>query len=109
MSLFEYFKFKPKPPPRITVPENIYSGGDGSSPEMAIVINTNASSLGVRAEYNWIETRYGQRDVDWSVAKRSHGESLNGKYVEVFYIILKNGDKKIFYFDISAFFGKFIY
>lgn len=43
-----------------------YSGGDGSSPEEAVVIRAPDKPTGIRAEYLWLEDRFGTRGEDWT-------------------------------------------
>jgi len=43
-----------------------YSGGDGSSPEEAVVVHAPNKPAGIRAEYLWLEHRFGTRGEDWS-------------------------------------------
>jgi len=84
-----------------------HSGGDGSSPEKAVIINATSTVAGIAAEYSWIEERYGKRDVAWTVRMRSHGTRPDGKSIETFVIALANGAELGIHFDISAFYGRF--
>jgi hypothetical protein len=86
---------------------DLYSGGDGTSPDQAVVINATVSSVGVTAEYAWIEQTYGARDKDWTVESRSHGTAQDGRIFETFLIKLRDGSVRKVVFDISAFFGRF--
>jgi hypothetical protein len=83
-----------------------YSGGDGSSPETAVVINATSSLFGNAAEYSWIEGRYGKREVDWTLQLRSHGQRPDGRYFEILFLSLRNGDERSIHFDITAFYGR---
>lgn len=86
-------------------PDEMHTGGDGSSPDSAVIINATTSLLGVAAEYKYIGSRYGTRDVDWKVVSRRHGPYKN-TYQEVFEIATSGGQSFVLHFDISAFFGK---
>jgi hypothetical protein len=86
---------------------DLFAGGDGSSTAQAVVINATSSSVGINAEYKWIESRYGARDKDWTIEMRMHGGSDDGKSYETFYIKLADGTPKTIVFDISSFYGRF--
>jgi len=85
---------------------NLYSGGDGTSPEEAVVINATSSLVGVRAEYDWIEKKYGKRDVDWTMSMQSHGTGENGIIWDSISIRLADGTGVNLYFDISSYYGR---
>ena len=82
-----------------------YFGGNGHSIEEAILINKNSEFEGVAAEYEFLELKYGKRDVDWYLKKQILLEE-NGKHYDKLIIKLKNGQELIYYFDISLFYGK---
>jgi len=84
---------------------DLYSGGDGSCPEKAVVINATNSISGIDAEYKWIEKFYGKRNKDWKVLTRMHGSNENGKSHETFEIECIDGRRAKIVFDISAFYG----
>jgi hypothetical protein len=86
---------------------DLYGGGDGSSETSAVVINATSSSVGIQAEYKWIETKYGPREKAWTVEMRMHGSSKDGKSYETFNIKLSDGTLKTVVFDISSFYGRF--
>ncbi len=85
----------------------LYTGGDGSTIQMAVVINATSSPAGINAEYKWIESRYGALNKDWKIESRMHGESDSGKFYETFHIKLADGTLKTIVFDISSFYGQF--
>lgn len=85
----------------------LFSGGNGSCTESAVVINATSSLAGISAEYQWISNQYGRRDQDWKVVSRSHGSSDDGKYYETFHVELTGGARRTIVFDISSFFGRF--
>lgn len=86
---------------------DLYAGNDGSSTQEAVVINATSSSVGIDAEYKWIESRYGAQDKDWTIEMRMHGGSDDGKSYETFHIKLADGTPKTIVFDISSFYGRF--
>ena len=97
MGLLEFLGLKRK----------LYSGGDGSSNDCAVIIHAKSTLIGVPAEYAWLEKHFGKRDVDWSIGFRSHGGSDNGKVFETYHINLVNGTTKTVVFDITSFYGCF--
>ena len=86
--------------------EQIDSDGGGDSMDRAIIINANTTTKGVRAEYDFISSKCGQRDLDWTFESQMALRS-NGRHYDYIKVKLKNGDKKSFYFDITQFYGKF--
>jgi hypothetical protein len=86
---------------------DLYSGGDGSTIENAVVIKATNSIAGIDAEYKWIGQRYGPRNQAWKVASRMHGSNQNGKSYETFDIECTNGKHVKIIFDVTAFYGRF--
>lgn len=84
----------------------LHSGGDGSSRDRAVVINATSSITGIRAEYEWIEARYGKQDIEWTVKTRFHGGNAD-KAFETFVIQLRDGSERTIHFDISLFYKRF--
>ena len=87
-------------------PKTSLSGGDGSSAEQAVVINATSSIIGVSEEYDYIERECGKRDIDYTVGMQMQ-TNRNGRSYDVISIDLKSGEERTFWFDITAFFGKF--
>jgi len=81
------------------------SGGDGSSRDNAVVINATSSIAGVRAEYDWLEARFGKKGETWKQKSQILAGDESGPY-DVFAIELGNGSERTVYFDIGAFFGR---
>ena len=92
--------------PNPIIDQPLYSGGNGTSFETAIVINTISTSVGIPAEFKYISNIYGQKNVDWFVVSQSLMTKPN-KYYDVLLIKLSNDDKKSIFFDITQFYGKF--
>lgn len=86
--------------------ERIYSGGDGYSMDRAIIINANTTARGITAEYDFITSKCGQKDLDWTFESQMAMRS-NGRNYDYIKVKLKNEDEKSFYFDITQFYGKF--
>ena len=86
-------------------PGIIFAGGSGDSREDAILIkNAENHQAGVRAEYLYLQERFGKRDVHWKLFMQA---KLKGeKPVDWLVIRLIDGTTKSIYFDISEFFGK---
>lgn len=84
---------------------SLYSGGDGSSEDQAVIINCSHSSSGVSAEYEYLEQQFGRRGKDWSLSTQMQLKS-NGRQFDYLTIEFPNGTSKTVHFDISAFFGR---
>jgi hypothetical protein len=75
---------------------------DGISYETAIVIKENTETKGVKAEYDWLKKNY----PGYKLIKQSLNNHDSKPY-DIMSIKTKDGEKKLIYFDISNFFGKF--
>lgn len=82
------------------------SGGDGLSPEAPIVVTAGNSMAGVQAEYQYIEQRYGEQDVDWTLGFQAVKTTGDGRYLDVLSIELRDGQALTLHFDITSFYGK---
>ncbi len=83
----------------------LYSGGDGSSPEQAIVINADSTVMGILAEYEYLSNMYGQPDTEFAVLyQRLVRIDLN--FYDVLHIRIANREEKDIFFNINQFFGK---
>ena len=89
--------------PEQTLP--LYSGGDGSTIEKAVVINATSTSIGVLAEYEYVSSIYGQQNADWTMVRQSLTVHVGNNY-DVLLIKLNRGEDKSVCFDITHFFGK---
>ena len=77
-----------------------YSGGDGTTPDSAVVITgARGSSDGVPAEYAWVESNLPGAKVESTALVRG------ARIYDVFEVTLATGEKRNVYFDISSFFG----
>jgi hypothetical protein len=80
-----------------------FEGGDGSSPERAIVIKGAVTGReGIRAEALWI----GINHPEWRKGRQSLVAGQDGKYYDVINYTDDAGGSRTIYFDITDFFGK---
>lgn len=85
----------------------VYTGGDGTSIENAIVISGAGNERnGIAAEYEYITKKKGVKFVDWKPAGQSTINKDSKKYDAVSIQNIKNNETITFYFDISDFYGK---
>jgi len=84
----------------------VTSGGDGSSDEQAVIINATSTIVGISEEYAYVERACGKKDVDFTLERQMH-ITKNERDYDVLHIIMKDGSKRGFWFDITSFFGKF--
>jgi hypothetical protein len=81
-----------------------YLGGDGSSPEQAVVIRgASSSGEGVNAEYEYIRRKLGQRGSDWQMVRQSLTITDDGRYIDQVKVRTHAGETVAFYFDVSGF------
>jgi hypothetical protein len=81
-----------------------YSGGNGDSHEEAIIITgVKKQSDGLDAEYRYISTKYGVKNQDWHIVGQTIFHEKSKTY-DVIEITLKStSDRRIYYFDVTAF------
>ena len=85
----------------------VYSGGDGSSIENAIIINNAENERnGVAAEYDYIAKKQGVKFTDWKPAGQSTIIEKDKRYDIVTIEIISKKEKLTLYFDITSFYGK---
>jgi hypothetical protein len=79
-----------------------YEGGDGTTPETAVIITgAEGSTDGVKAEYLWIEAnRPGAQVLDQALLQ-------NGDRLYDVLTIRIDGREEVIHFDITGFFGNF--
>lgn len=83
----------------------VISGGIGLSFEDAVIISAPNSSIGIRAEYDYLSSIYGEREKSWHLVLQSLAYK-DGKHYDILKIKLRDGSIIEYYFDISNFFGK---
>ena len=83
-----------------------FSGGDGSSPESAVVIdNVSSHAAGVRAEKEYISRLFGEEGVNWRLSEQALLEQDGGPRLDRMTIETASGDTETLHFDVSNFFG----
>ena len=89
----------PQEPARYLAPSP-FAGGDGSSPEQAVVVLAGTEDEGIDLEHHWIFDHYGRfRKVRGGLA------SADGKHFDVITVELADHAEKTIYFDITGFYG----
>jgi len=83
------------------------AGGDGLTIEKAVIITAKSETTGVAAEYDFIASKYGVRNVAWQVLSQSVQNKKNKVYDVITIKLAKNDEKLDIYFDIANFYGKF--
>jgi hypothetical protein len=81
-----------------------YAAGGGRTRSTAVVISAASERMGVSAEYDYIGQVCGREGRDWF----RMGQVLDPgrKIYDILKIRLGNGKTRLFYFDITAFFGR---
>jgi hypothetical protein len=83
-----------------------YEGGDGSTLNDAIVVRGAGSDLeGVAATFGWMHERLGAKDEEWRLISHSTGGDGVRK-IDTFDVMLRGGERKVVYFDVSESFAK---
>ncbi len=78
-----------------------FSGGDGCSPQSAVVIGVDDPTNVVRAEYEYIEKVHGPRNVAWKLGVQMKTKAEGRKY-DVISIVLVDGAEKVVWFEING-------
>lgn len=85
----------------------VYSGGDGSSEENAIIINIESTPEGIEAEFEYLQVMYGVENVTWELVLQQLYDK-DDRYFDILEIKLaKDGSIHKVYFEATKFFGKF--
>ncbi|MBI4318394.1 MAG: hypothetical protein HY675_07880 [Chloroflexi bacterium] len=83
-----------------------FEGGPGETPERAIrIVGAPNEIVGVHAEYQYLEKRFGRRGVDLQLESQSL-HVIGGRYYDRIEIRLADGSGHVLYFDITDFFGR---
>jgi hypothetical protein len=96
---------KPPPPaaaerPAQFLPTAPFSGGDGSTPDEAVVIGAETEDEGIDLEHHWIFDHYGRfRKVRGGLAASGQ------RHFDVITVELADHSEKTIYFDITQFYG----
>lgn len=82
-------------------------GGSGTTLEDAEILSAPSTTMGVVAEYAFIQQHCGHRNEDWIMKGQTLLADDSGrKHYDVIAVELKNGTERGYYFDLSSFFGK---
>lgn len=81
-------------------------GGNGATPERAIVVKAAGGLAGAAAQYRLLSSRFGQQDHDWTVLRRVHQTNARGRIIEKFVIALPKASNEVVYFDITSHYGR---
>ncbi len=94
----------------------VYTGGDGTSFENAIIITGAENSRnGIAAEYEYVAKKLGAKSVDWKPGgqgqttlndENKKNDEKNKKYDVLNFQNVLNNETLTFYFDITDFYGK---
>lgn len=83
-----------------------YAGGDGSTPQKAVLIQgVNSNHQGVQAEYEYLRRIFGERGQEWELKSQSVVQGEDGGHIDKITVIKHSGDEETIYFDVSNFFG----
>jgi hypothetical protein len=84
-----------------------FEGGTGESPANAVIIRgARDNVVGIQAEFRYLRQHFGKRNLKWRLFKQELLQT-GDKTFDVITIELADGAKRIIYFDITEFFGKF--
>lgn len=77
-----------------------FAGGDGTSPDQAVIVLAETEDEGIDLEHHWTFDHYGRfRKVGGALA------SADGRHFDVITVELADHTEKTIYFDITAFYG----
>ncbi len=80
---------------------SLYRGGDGSTKEKAIIILANSEYEGVSAEWDYLQDKFG----NWDLEEQTFLED-DGRQYDIMNITYHLGQKrKEVWFDVSDFYG----
>src|SRR5690349_20003041 len=92
---------KPSSPPASATRAVVFSAGDGSSIEKAVIVQASNENDGVAAEYKWLKEHY----PGYARGNQSLMNS-GGRAYDRLEITTSNGQPLSVFFDITSFFGK---
>jgi hypothetical protein len=85
--------------------QGLFSSGDGSTFDEAVIVNTASPKAGIDAEYEFVSAQCGIRGKDWTL-KLQRQEWHESVPYDILTIRRSDGSTGDFYFDISRFFNK---
>jgi len=81
-----------------------YSGGDGSAPDEALVIEgARSRAEGIRAEKRYIARRFGEEGSDWYLQSQSLFVE-DERVIDELTVEAASGETESLYFEVSDFF-----
>lgn len=104
MGIFDNFK-KKKKNINNSFSSDIYSRGNGTDYDNAVIINVSNSVEGIAAEYKFIISKHVESDKCWELISQNLNNK-DGKYYDILEIKLKNEEILKYYFNITNFYGK---
>jgi hypothetical protein len=84
----------------------VFSGGDGSSREAAIVIGAEYSQDGIGAEYKYMQQRHGMYKVAWKRNVQYKIRAEGREYDLITIVLTADWAERKYWFDITSFSGK---
>lgn len=78
---------------------------DGLSLATAIPIRAANAGIGVGLEYEAVSARHGPLNAGWTLESQRL-RSVEGRRYDVLHIVLRNGERRVYHFDITDFYGK---
>ena len=83
-----------------------YAGGDGSSPEEAVVVYAPNKPAGIRAEYAWLGDHFGTRGIDFDLDGKDLVFGKDGRVFDVHDLTIAfglGGEVEV-WFDVTGWF-----
>jgi hypothetical protein len=94
----------------LTNSQVVFSENGGLSMEDSIIItNAKGDAEGVDAEYYYLEKKLGKKGVDWNLISQSLVAGEAGRSYDKMDIRLSTGKMITMYFDITDFYGKWLF
>jgi len=83
-----------------------FGGEEGSSFENAVVIDAETSDVGIPAEYDWLRENGCPNNGGVTEVEMQELQENDGSFYDLLYAVCEDGTKKVYYFNIDSFFGK---
>jgi hypothetical protein len=85
-------------------PQVVIYGGNGESVEQAVVISgIKNQAVGVDAEYDYISSKFGMKNKEWRLISQTIVQEQGKTFDLIELELTPSLEKKILYFDVSAF------
>ena len=83
-----------------------YEGGKSETADHTVIIKgASNTTMGVLAEYQYLTSKFGRRDIDWKMTGQSISMT-DSRQFDKMQIKLSDGTERNIVFDITDFFGK---